>query len=553
MRRSRFILIGLIALAGCAKQGMPPGGPEDKTPPEIIETFPLPEALNVPLDTEIVFTFSESVQTKNIEEAFFVTPFSGESVHIGLRGRRLKVTFADAMEADRTYVITLGTAFTDYRNNPMTASYTLAFSTGDQLDQGAIAGRVYGLDKYTGVDVWAYQLQHGANPLTQDPDYIVQCGEDGRYAFSHLAPGIYRLFCVQDRLGDRRYQAVEDMAGITWRDAVVDTAAGRSEAGLNFQMMREDTLAPSLTRLELLPLNWLRLHFDKPMALPDSTEQGLQIQGAGEALPIESQFIHPEDPQRIYVHTAPQRAGKEYDIDASALSDVLGLSVDTAYAKTRWTAVAHLDTTAPAIVATRPGSGENHMALFSPISIDFSEPVLPGRDSLAVTDTLGVETPFLMRWATPMRLTLTPAARLKSRTKYQLDLGGARIADASGNALADTVLQWTTLNADTLSALSGRVVDSDSLAQGPVYITATQTHKNGISYTQIIDAPGDYAFPELLPGLYILSCYRDENRDGRYSHGRVRPYRHAERFLVSRDTVKLRSRWPNEGNDLLLR
>jgi len=553
MYRSLLLSVALIVLAGCAKQGMPPGGPEDKIPPQIIESTPLPETLNVPLDSEVEFIFSESIQAKNIEDAVFITPFAGESARLRLRGSHLKVSFDAPLEADRTYVITLGTAFADYRNNAMKASYTLAFSTGGQLDQGGITGRVYGLDKYTGVDIWAYALDKGADPLAQDPDYIVQCAEDGHYTFSHLAPGTYRLFCVQDRLGDRRYQPVEDMAGVTWRDAVLNGAERNTETGLHFRVTQEDTLAPSLVRLESLPHHWLCLHFDKAMRLPESPASGVRIHGSQGVLGVASQFFASGPANRLYIKTAVPSRDSLYTVDASALRDSLGLLVDTAYAKTRWTATAWVDTLAAELIRVTPRSRSRDIPLTPVLTVDFSEPVQQISDSLSVTDTLGTVADFQCHWVNPMRLVLKASARLKGQTVYRLNLGQGRIADESGLVLADTVLQWTTLNADTLTELAGAVIDSDTLAEGPFYITARQTGRNGRAITQKILGPGPYRFKDLLPGLYLLSCYRDEDGNGRYSMGHMQPYLAAERFMVSPDTVKLRARWPNEGNDLFLK
>ena len=56
----------------------------------------------------------------------------------------------------------------------------------------------------------------------------------------------------------------------------------------------------------------------------------------------------------------------------------------------------------------------------------------------------------------------------------------------------------------------------------------------------------------LLPGHYFLDCFRDSDGNGRYSYGHTFPFVPAERFAVYPDTVVLRSRWPNEGNDIIL-
>ncbi|MDZ7343940.1 MAG: hypothetical protein ONA90_05440, partial [candidate division KSB1 bacterium] len=63
--------------------------------------------------------------------------------------------------------------------------------------------------------------------------------------------------------------------------------------------------------------------------------------------------------------------------------------------------------------------------------------------------------------------------------------------------------------------------------------------------------PGPYRFEYVLPGVYQLRAFRDANRNGRFDFGAVLPFVSAERYFVWPDTIKVRSRWPNEGNDVI--
>ena len=50
-----------------------------------------------------------------------------------------------------------------------------------------------------------------------------------------------------------------------------------------------------------------------------------------------------------------------------------------------------------------------------------------------------------------------------------------------------------------------------------------------------------------------ISVLEDRDGDGRYGFGSVYPYLPSERFVIYQDTVAVRARWPNEGNDIRLR
>jgi len=153
----------------------------------------------------------------------------------------------------------------------------------------------------------------------------------------------------------------------------------------------------------------------------------------------------------------------------------------------------------------------------------------------------------------PAELLFQPLSPLPGNQVIEVELHGAHIRDTWGNEAADSLFRFHTVNPDTLSAIGGEVRDADSLAQGPILIRARQIGKEINTYKRWIKNTGTYYISDMLPGLYILEAFRDEDGNGRYSYGSIFPFRPAERFTVLPDTVKIRARWPNEGNDLELK
>jgi hypothetical protein len=56
----------------------------------------------------------------------------------------------------------------------------------------------------------------------------------------------------------------------------------------------------------------------------------------------------------------------------------------------------------------------------------------------------------------------------------------------------------------------------------------------------------------MLPGSYTIELYRDEDGNGRFNYGGILPFQPAERFWIYPDTIKIRARWPNEGENIIL-
>src|SRR5690606_25804873 len=120
-----------------------------------------PDTTRVSLDSRIFLHFNESVEHRSCEESIFITPQPAEKPRYKWHGRKLEIILPGGLLPQRTYVITVGTGTRDLRNIAMASSYSLAFSTGDSLDRGALAGKILCEGQAEGVQLWAYELGGG--------------------------------------------------------------------------------------------------------------------------------------------------------------------------------------------------------------------------------------------------------------------------------------------------------------------------------------------------------------------------------------------------------
>jgi hypothetical protein len=559
MKRSCDILIFiLLFIFACAKVGFPPGGPEDKTPPEMITTIPAVGETRVNPNTTVQAVFSEHIKPLDAADAIFISPYPGDKVKYRIRGKKITVQFPEPLKADKTYVITFGTGIRDYRNNGLKETFALAFSTGDSLDEGRISGRIFGVEDAAGIDIWAYGIADSLSPdpSLQRPDYIVQCEKNGIFRFSHLSADRYRLFAVKDRAADRLYQPVEDAIGMTWRDVLLSRNGSLDADNCNFQLTVEDTLGPSL--VSAVPQNRQLVHcqFDEAAASEPTQDQFTIVcaEDSLDTLTVHQVCFDGRDRRIIQVRTEIQNPARQYRICVKNLFDQSGNGVDPAYSSAQFMGNAQADTTAPALVKTIPAPGERSAALDGAIRLTFTETMDTVRfqRGFFFGDTLGNAIDGSIRWPSPLEAEFHASRPLESKKEYRLTLSGQDVLDLTGNALADTLFHFQTLNGDTLTELSGTVADPDSSGSGTIYINVRQVEKTALMNTIHINNPGAYRIGALLPGRYFLSCFRDRDGNGRYSFGRSFPFLPAERFVEYPDTVVLRSRWPNEGNDVIL-
>ncbi|MBN2414311.1 Ig-like domain-containing protein [bacterium] len=560
MTRKIYISVfSLLLLSGCAQKGPPPGGPVDKTAPSVIRTYPEQRAVNVSPDQAVEIEFSEAVQPGALSQSVFITPFPEENAAIRLRGRLLTIRFRKPLADNATCVITLGTGIKDYRGNPMERSYSLAFSTGPRLDEGSLGGRVWGEKDATGINIWAYRCDslHSPDPSRQEPDYSVQCGRNGDFTLSYLAPGTYRLFAVKDRAADRLYQPVEDQIGLTTKDAVVLPDSTPAESLFLFRLTTADTAGPVPVKAEAVDAGCLRVIFNEAISLAGGIPRdSLRITAAGDigSLVLRDYWVDLLDERTLHIPVESPLRDQEYALLLPGIQDKNGNMIADSLTVVRFSGSAAPDTTGPRITRITPAPGSLLADPGEAVRILFSEAVDSAlfRKGPLFSDTAGAPPAGSVWMPHPMEIGFLPAAPLPGGMRLVCSITGDLVRDRQGNPAADSTITWTVANPDTFSSMSGVLTDADSGAAGAIFLRATQLSAAVREYKLMIPGPGPYRFEHLLPGLYIIEGFRDQDGNGSYSYGSVLPWTPAERFFVHPDTVKIRSRWPNEGNDLII-
>ena len=557
MKHYKSAIIVFVMVMACANQGFPPGGPEDKTPPYVLRSFPPADSTQVPRDVRVQITFSEAVVPRTVEESIFITPFSGDKARFRWRNDRvLTVMFADSLLADRTYVVTIGSGAKDRRNNMMKQSYTLAFSTGATLDRGEIRGVVYG-ETTAGAQVWAYDLKEtpNPNPAERHPLYITQAGKDGGYHLTNLSLGEYRLFAVMDRNVNNRYDAEFDLLGVAHRDVRLDSIALRDEP-LNFRITLRDTTAPRLEAASAPDNRHVDLRFSEPMQPERMTDvANFTAFSADDTLIIENASVDLFNRSTVHLATSAQTGGHDYAVIVHQGADQSGLPLLHAN-RAAFTGSAVPDTVKPRYLTMVPKDSSKFVAADAPLTFHFSKAMQPETiRTMTVADTLGDTVRGTITWGDQTQFVFTPQTPYKKETFYLVTLPVDSVFDLSGNTLADTLFrrQFTTVNPDTLAAIAGPLRDSDSTAAGAFFLKARSVRqKEPLIYDLKVEREGRFAFEKMMPGSYVIELFRDRDGDGAFSWGEAFPYRPAERFYALPDTIEIRSRWPSDGEEIIL-
>ncbi|MFQ5630990.1 MAG: Ig-like domain-containing protein [bacterium] len=519
----------------------------------------------MPSEASIEIEFSEKIDRDKFPEAIFISPDPGGELKFKYKGRRVRIHLPKELLPDRTYVVTVGTDLRDNHNVAMEESFTLAFSTGDSIDRGEISGRVFA-DKPQGISLWAYILPDSGihadiDPRKRSGDYVTQAGVEGAYRIPFIAGGKYRVFAVNDLARDGIYDPVEDEIGVPDRD--VEITPGKLQVdNLDFRMALEDTISPVLSSASLVNATTVEVRFDEPITIPDSLLINhflLTNTKTQTAVTPNNAANFPLDPKLFYLLTNPIDSIASFVLEAKNVTDVAGNAIDSAFAKYEFGGNARPDTVQPKILRVTPEDSSNGIALDQEVRIVLSEWMQQPDSAVGmvvrIADTSRTVVQGKLRWHNPFELGFKPDTTWKSNTRYDLEIANKSLLDYAGNALFDTLATRTfaTLNADTLSEISGKLETSLNLPDSTlIYLKARQVAGGKAEREIWLQAPRAYTFQQLLPGVYMIEGFFDTKPNRKYDFGKAFPFIRSERFFVYPDSIKIRSKWPNEGNDIVV-
>lgn len=216
-----FLAGTLFLCFSCANIASPTGGRYDETPPKLIRSNPENNALNVKRRV-LEIQFDENIKIEKVNEKVIVTPPQLNMPVIKAVGKKAVVELNDTLLLNTTYTIDFTDAIVDNNEGNPLENFSISFSTGDQLDTLAVSGKVLAaenLEPIQGIYVGMHtNLEDTA--FTRTPfDRISRTDSRGRFTVKGLAAGKYRIFALDDKNRDYKYDNPQE--AIAFLDSIV--------------------------------------------------------------------------------------------------------------------------------------------------------------------------------------------------------------------------------------------------------------------------------------------------------------------------------------------
>jgi len=541
-----------LSLFQCAYKVAPSGGPEDKTPPEIIYTLPTPDSTNIKSLPFLEFRYSEAVDKASFQNETWLLPELRGGYELKWKGSKtLRVILNDTLERDQTYIFTIGTGAQDLHRNSLPSPLVLPFSTGDRIDQGEISGRVFEKNP-KGIFVYAYVISDTFSSRTvfdRKPRYYTQLANSGDFQLKYLKEKSYRVYALEDNNGDRKYTLQTDRIGIPFKDITIDSLQ-LQQSEINFYLLREDTTRPQFVRADTLFNNALEISFNEPILRDQSIQVDIRDSLDGTVLSVIAKEPNFDEPKRLVLYTRLQKHVK-YIGTMSAIQDTAGNFSSDDTMKFSFIGAVGSDTTSMRSLNIEPVDGQKNVDYDSEIGLKFHYPI----DSLSLMSGVQLQspdsTPVSGKWhfESLLRPRFTPDSLLAEDATYEIYLDLPKIKSIFGDTIGDSVYvsKFTTKEWAQLGEIAG-VVHSDNPLYKSAIIKASPIRGSG-KYTTFGEVGKPYLLKFLPEGLYLLEAVIDLNQDQKMDRGAGLDFRYSEPFKALPDTIKVRKRWTTEGVD----
>ena len=529
-----WIIIIPFFIYSCAAVSPPKGGPEDTTPPELVESNPKAGTLEFK-GGKVILTFSEYIDEKSISSAIQLSPVLDPPIEIKYDDDQIILEFPNNLLPDQTYVITINRNLKDERKVALEQSIQIAFSTGKIIDQGEIKGQIHGEDNYV-AHLWKLLDEFTDSIFVSEPLYISEANDEGLFSFKYLSPGNYSLLGLE-RAAAGAALLPERMAYGVSPQKIYSLSMDSVISGVPLRPNRE-TPQLKLNYGEWVGQKWGWINFNQELDNP--TFEGLKLIDA-EQREIKPRLIQDVEDKKKFLMISPDTLSKgksEFIINDLSISGASKLK----NAKISFRTVSKVDTSHLKILKPESSKSIRLDKDGGPIvPIIFSKPILEFSDSafMVVSDSDTVVTK--VNWANPIEISFKPISGWLQKKDYQLMIFSDGLTPIEGKSLNDSIVFINIKSEKALGygGLSG-VLAYES--QSTILELINLENKSEIFYSSV-NSNYEFEFNKIPEGPYSMMIIDDRNADNIYSYGSVFPFKASEWFYVHPDTFNVRANW----------
>lgn len=505
-------------LTSCATPKPPTGGAGDTTGPRVLSTKPETGTINFDRRT-FRFHFDEFIDRAGVRNALTVEPDFGIEYSISWDRKTMNINFEEELPDSTTILIKLGTEISDTHGNNLGRPVTLAVSTGSEIDNGTLQGKIRNANDGRSAEGQSVLLYRSPADFSKRANYYAQTDTAGEFEFSYLAEGRYKVIAADDRNRNKQWEREIEAAFPFNREFVELEKAGKDTMDVLY-ISRTDSIAPNLQGVGLFSQNRMRLRYSEDMKTGMDAEVIITDSLGNRYTTAYPLYISPKEPFVIFAQAEePLQENTDYRLNTAGFTDLAGNSVSTR--DFPFTGTAQEDTTQQRIIRA---NGEQGLLQKDDFRVTFAAPI-EQPEILDSTVVIEGDVDF-EDW---------PAMEVEQNTL---------LIKPQGEWIEGVEYQFLVWNPQSQRRTLFEPQVWDSTEYGEIELTLENTDTTATHIVHLYDEDQNLmasremrnsGIIENLPPLtYTLVIFRDENDNRQWDKGTVVPYKAPEPYYVQR-------------------
>jgi hypothetical protein len=596
-----FAAIIFITLS-CAKIVTPTGGPKDVAPPQIKTSKPENYATNFK-SKEVVVTFDEFIQLKDVNKSLIISPPLEEKPMVRVKGKSLVIRFESELKDSTTYNLYFGESLQDFNEGNPYKNFQYVLSTGSFIDSLSIEGSVLNSADLLPVEdvyVMLYSEVSDSVPYKQIPEYISKTDKKGFFRINNIRNTSFKIFALKD--GNNNYLFDINSEPIGFTDSLIgfkletvtktDTIFKKTDPAIDQQSKNKD-IAQKTTAVKIIDtiITYSKLEFPVNnytllLFTEDYEVQYLKNNKRDDKFKLEYVFNRPVKDSIVFSLLDNPKARYLKEINANRDTFIFWLTDTLDYNKTELlTTITYqkpdslkkigwaTDTLKMKFIESTKTKKDDknadkeeetkslpltfnlknkstfdlntniHISSKTPIEkIDTSQLFL-----YTIADSIETEVPVTIKQGTNSLRELTVTNMYVENANYRFEAYPGAFRDIYGITNDTVIIEFKTQKLDyygkLLANISGLKIDTDLLVQ---LLLPGKKGEENIVVEKRINKDQIVEFSYLPPKEFTIKLVFDKNNNGTWDTGNYLNHLQPEEVIYYEKPVKIRSNWDVE-------
>ncbi len=546
----KIFIFNLIIFFGCAAISPPPGGPEDKTPPQLLSSIPESGTYNLKGGFNVKLIFSERLDDNINKSSIRVLPFEKTPLQLKVNKNIIEVLFPDSLKKNQTYQLIISREILDERKNKLDKTYQLAFSTGDSISIGEISGKVFNI-KNKPTFVYLFNNYESSDSIFfRKPDFYTETDDSGRYSFKFLENRNYSIIAHQGVLPPNKIDFNRSRYGLYSKSIL---QLGESNFLDNINLKLKNNITPfSVLSVKMQDKRIGTINFTNGFDL-NNQKKNIEIKiydSQQKNISSISNFFQDSLSNMLNFYYDKFNDEENYFFEILNLSDTTNQIIDE---KLSLINKSEIDSIFPTIISLK---NTNNIIFDGFYSIDykFNQPIIINGELDSVFEIFSDSTKitdFELIYTKPNILSILNKNKIRGINNLSVKILCNQIKSIDNFSMKDSILNisYEVKNKRRLGSISGEIINSNSKNNFLVGYMVDNKKNNFMIKSDSLT--NKFIIKNLNEGMWNIYAFEDIDNNSKYSYGEFFPHTPAERFINFNQLIEVRGNWENTENNIL--